>query len=105
MAELLAMIETTDGHQVQQFVRSFSKQLLEDIPEERHLQVLEQLHDNTGGFEVVAVETSSPYHLAVVARAKKNRDRYLAHGGDIRIESEPGQGTKVSFTFPISAEQ
>jgi two-component system sensor histidine kinase BaeS len=32
------------------------------------------------------------------------RQIVMTHGGEIRIESEPGQGTKVFFTFPISAD-
>ncbi len=29
------------------------------------------------------------------------REIMLAHGGDIRLESEPGHGTKVTLYFPL----
>jgi signal transduction histidine kinase len=32
------------------------------------------------------------------------RDRVAAVGGEVRIESRPGHGTRVSATIPLEAE-
>jgi signal transduction histidine kinase len=33
------------------------------------------------------------------------RERARLLGGDLKIESEPGQGTKVSFAMPLDEER
>lgn len=42
-------------------------------------------------------EVAREFGLAIV------KHLVIAHGGDLRIESEPGRGTTVRFTLPASA--
>jgi len=100
MAELLSIIETEDGQKVLAFIRGFAKPFLEHVPEKQHMQVMEQLHDTTGGFADLKVEQSSPYHLVVTARAKQG-DRSVKI--ELQTEETPPHAIALLGFRPVEA--
>jgi signal transduction histidine kinase len=114
-----------DAQRFAQVLRNLLQNAITHTPEEGAITVRARsvnsnvelsIADNGSGIEAEDL----PFIFERFYRADASRDRatggaglglaiarqiVLAHGGDIRIESEPGQGTKVFFTLPICAGQ
>jgi signal transduction histidine kinase len=62
-------------------------------------QVRIAIHDNGQGFDIERVMLSPPgHHFGLIGM----RERALSVGGQLRLESEPGQGSQVIVDIPAS---
>jgi two-component system sensor histidine kinase DegS len=58
-----------------------------------------EVSDDGLGFEPAEEPSAAAATRGMGTRGMRERARLL--GGDLKIESEPGQGTKVSFEMPL----
>jgi signal transduction histidine kinase len=65
-------------------------------------QVTFVIEDNGTGFDVQEIRRSSQKKRGMGLAAMEERVRLL--GGTFHLESQPGWGTRISFTLPVSAE-
>ncbi len=56
-----------------------------------------EIEDNGAGFDTAILKNESKFHVGI--RNTQERLKLMC-GGDLRIESEPGEGTKVTMTIP-----
>lgn len=62
-----------------------------------------EIHDDGQGFDIIEAKTrpGAVLHLGLDSMVERIR----AAGGDIVIDSTPGQGTRVWFAIPIPADR
>jgi len=78
LAELIATVATDDEAVHKAFVeKSMSKEFREKHPLEQHLNILNQMHDNEGSFEIEKIEKTSDYEVVAVLKGKA--------GGSVRV--------------------
>jgi signal transduction histidine kinase len=65
-------------------------------------QVTFAIEDNGAGFDVQEIRRPSQKKRGMGLAAMEERVRLL--GGTFHLESQPGRGTRISFTLPVSAE-
>jgi signal transduction histidine kinase len=58
-----------------------------------------EVKDNGQGFDLTAARQKKSYGLLGM------QERAIALGGQVEIDSAPGQGTRISVTIPLDAGQ
>jgi CubicO group peptidase (beta-lactamase class C family) len=84
LAELLAVLESGNSHEMRSFAEGFAKSLLEKNPVARQVNLFQQIYDRYDGLKVYRIEKSSDYEIAVLVESR--------NGGEwrnLRIETEP----------------
>lgn len=80
-------------------ISRYAKARQVDITMEQHdNQLFLQVRDNGQGFGLADVASKKTYGLLGM------RERALALGGKLEINSAPGQGTTIEVTIPLGAD-
>ncbi len=86
LADFLAAVESGDAQKIRRYAESFAASFLEKIPVEKHVSFFQQVHQNSGGFDVVQIEEDSDYELSAILKCKNSAGyRFFA----VRTEAKP----------------
>jgi len=101
LAEFLAVVESGDAQKMKTFAESFAVSFLEKIPVEDHVRFFQQVHQRSGGLDIVKVEEDSDYELSALLKCKNSSGlRFFA----IRTETKPPFAV-VDISFGMAEEQ
>jgi CubicO group peptidase (beta-lactamase class C family) len=100
LAELLSAVETDDGAKARAFVQGFAKSFLERLPEEKHIQFFEQIHEDQGGFAIIRIDESKDHEVTATVKGKRSGQYGRL---TLRIETSPPyriNGIRLALTSP-----
>ncbi|MDH5707256.1 MAG: beta-lactamase family protein [Candidatus Aminicenantes bacterium] len=101
LAEFLAVVESGDAQRMKTFAESFAASFLEKIPVEDHVRFFQQVHQRSGGLDIVKVEEDSDHELSALLKCKNSSGfRIFA----IRTETKPPFAV-VDISFGMADEQ
>jgi len=101
LIEFLAVVESGDVQRMKTFAESFAVSFLEKIPVEDHVRFFQQVHQRSGGFDIVKIEEDSDHELSALLKCKNSSGlRIFA----IRTETKPPFAV-VDISFGMADEQ
>ena len=101
LAEFLEVVGSGDVQRMKTFAESFAVSFLEKIPAEDHVRFFQQVHQRSGGLDIVKVEEDSDHELSALLKCKNSSGlRFFA----IRTETKLPFAV-VDISFGMAEEQ
>ncbi len=101
LAEFLEVVESGDVQRMKTFAESFAVSFLEKIPVEDHARFFQQVHQRTGGLDIVKVEEDSNHELSALLKCKNSSGFRLFA---IRTETKPPFAV-IDISFGMADDQ
>lgn len=101
LAEFLEVVESGDVQRMKTFAKSFAPSFLEKIPVEDHVRFFQQVHQRTGGLDIVKVEEDSDHELSALLKCKNSSGFRLFA---IQTETKPPFAI-IDISFGMADEQ